>query len=335
LNRLVSNVALFGVSCAIGLVALELGVRWFIPRFDPSGSLEFHMTDDHVPLGTPDFVGRQYKNTGDYDVEVAFNRYGLRDRRDLASSRPGDLFVAGDSFSMGWGVEERERYSNVLDELVGERVYNLSIPTDILGYARLVAYAERHGAPVKRLIVGVCMENDLTDYDALGDVPVRAGEARGIRWFKGWLTSNSGLYLAVTTVVHQHPVLREAAVRSGLIVDNIAGMPRNQFSEAVLTTSVERLRRLAEPYDTTVLVIPSRGLWVGGNAETETRVHDRFVSLLHEAGLDAVDMRPILEATGDPMQFHFPNDPHWNAKGHAKAAEALRAHLAASSASSS
>lgn len=332
MKRLVLNVLLFGVSCVIGLFVLETGVRWFIPQFDPSGSLRFHMTEDHVPLGTPDFVGRQYKNAGDFDVEVAFNRYGLRDRKDLVSSRPDDLFVVGDSYAMGWGVEERERYSDVLDELLRERVYNLAIPSDLLGYARLVGYAEKHGAPVKRLIVGVCMENDLIDYDAL-EVPGRAAEVKGLRWFKNWLTANSGVYHAVATIAHRHPVLREAAIRSGLIVDNIAGMRRNQFSEAVLAMSVERLRRLVERYDTIVLVIPSRGLWVGGNEETETQVHERFVALLHEAGMEVVDMRPIFEATGDPMQFHFANDGHWNAKGHATAAEALRARLTAKAAS--
>ena len=335
MKRLLLNLVLFGVSCVIALVALELGVRGFIPQFDPSGSLEFHIGDDHVPLGTPDQVGRQYKNTGDFDVEVVFNRYGLRDRKDLGLSHPGDLFVVGDSYSMGWGVEERERYSDVLDELVPERVYNLAIPADFLGYARLVGYAEKHGAPVKRLIVGVCMENDLVDYDALGDVPVRGAKPTGLRRIKALMTTNSGLYLALTTVVHQRPVLRETAVRAGLIVDNIAGMRRNQFSEAVLAMSVERLRHLDERYDATVLVIPSRGVWVGGNEETETRVHDRFVASLLEAKMEVVDLRPIFEATGDPMQFHFANDGHWNAKGHAVAAAALHERLTAHSASRS
>ena len=83
---------------------------------------------------------------------------------------------------MGWGVEEGERYSDVLDAKLRESVYNVSIPTDLLGYARLVDYARDHGAPVKRLIVGVCMENDLLDYDALGDVPARGGEVSATRY---------------------------------------------------------------------------------------------------------------------------------------------------------
>jgi hypothetical protein len=229
---------------------------------------------------------------------------------------------------MGWGVEERERYSDLLDEMLGERVYNIAIPTDLLGYARLVGHAEKQGARVRRLIVGVCMENDLLDYDALGELPVRDTEVTGLRWLKGWMTANSGLYLAVTTLVHQQPFLREAAVRRGLIVDNLAGMRRNEFSEAVLAMSVERLRRLVERYEATVLVIPSRGLWVGGREANEARVHDRFLELLREAGMDVVDMRPIFEATGDPMQFYFANDGHWNGRGHARTADALRAHLA-------
>jgi hypothetical protein len=308
-------------------VGLEVGIRVLIPQFDPSGSLEFHYSEDQVPLGPPDTTARQYKNTGDFDVEVAFNGLGLRDRKDLREASARDFFVVGDSYSMGWGVEEEERYSNILDLEVPERVFNLSIPTDFIGYERLVGYALGQGAPVNRLIVGVCMENDLLDYEAMGDVPDRGAELSGVRWLKALLTSGSAIYLAATTHIHQNPGLREWAVERGLIVDNIAGMRRNRFSEVVIAASVARLAKLVAPYDASIIVIPSRGVWVGGNEPVEIEIHEAFVEGLSKAGLDVLDLRPLFEADGEPMAYHFANDGHWNATGHALAGNALARHL--------
>jgi hypothetical protein len=229
---------------------------------------------------------------------------------------------------MGWGVEESERFSDVLDESIAERVFNISIPTDIIGYSSLVRYAESHGVPIRRLVVGVCMENDLLDYDALEGMPTQGRPQVGLGRAKAWLTGNSALYMALTTVIHRQPKLRAWAIRSGLLVDNIAGMRRNRFSEDILRMSADRLVRLVDNHDATVVVIPSRGLWVGGNEQTETRIHEAFVSRLRAVEIDVVDLRSVFEASGNPMQFHFDNDGHWNPRGHRMAATALTAHLA-------
>ncbi len=328
LKRIAVNLSVLLASCLVALVALELGLRWLAPRLDPSGSVAFHVTEDRVPLGEANATLRQFKNTGDYDVEIAFNRHGLRDRKDLAGANESDVFVVGDSYSMGWGVEEGERFSDVLDASLDERVFNISIPADLIGYGALVRYAESRGAPIRRLVVGLCMENDLLDYEALEKTPAHGRPKVGLGRWKAWLTGNSALYTALTTVIHQRPQLRAWAIRSGLLVDNIAGMRRNRFSQEILRMSAERLVRLIEAYDATVVVIPSRGLWVGGNEETEARIHEAFVSRLRAAGVDVLDLRTAFEASGDPLRFHFANDGHWNPQGHRLAASALSAHFA-------
>jgi endonuclease V-like protein UPF0215 family len=71
------------------------------------------------------------------------------------------------------------------------------------------------------------------------------------------------------------------------------------------------------------VIIPARLLWAGENREIELRVHEAFISGLQQAGLRVVDMRPVLEKTGDPLACYFQSDPHWNAKGHALAAQEL------------
>ncbi len=282
---------------------------------------------------------RQFKNTGDYDVEVGFNQYGFRDRKDIAQSTSSDYFVVGDSFSFGWGVKEEERFSNLLQEKLRTKIYNISSTTDFFGYGKLVQYAVSHGAKIRRLVVGVCMENDLQDYELLeaqmnakgnGDDAEKPGIGISLRSVKQYLTMKSAVYTALTFFVHQTALLNQIAIRLGLVVENVAGMAKNTYSEAILASSVRKLIEVTRPFDTTILIIPSRGLWIGSNIQTEATVHDKFVADLKKAGLRVVDLRPVFERTGTPLQFHFKNDGHWNRQGHAKAAEALAAVLTTS-----
>jgi len=104
-------------------------------------------------------------------------------------------------------------------------------------------------------------------------------------------------------------------------VDQLTG--QNIFSEEILASSRDQVLTLAAGRRAVVLLIPSRGLWSGGNMEIEKRVHERFAALLGEAGLTVVDMRPHFELSGTPLNYYFTTDPHWNATGHAAAAAAL------------
>ena len=53
---------------------------------------------------------------------------------------------------------------------------------------------------------------------------------------------------------------------------------------------------------------------------------ERLLSLAdaaREAGLNVLDVRPMMEASGDPLGCYFKTDPHWNARGHAIAGREL------------
>jgi hypothetical protein len=102
---------------------------------------------------------------------------------------------------------------------------------------------------------------------------------------------------------------------------------KNTYSSKVLTSTRDELSKLATNYHSLVLIIPSRGLWHGQNIPKEETIHDEFVGLLRDAGLKVVDMRPVFQKTGQPLQFYFSNDPHWNAAGHKAAAEELTRYL--------
>ena len=331
---IVGKVTLLCVSTVLCLLLLEFVVRALFPFFNPKAQIPFYATDENFFLGPISRTVRQSTPKGDYDVLVSFNQFGFRDTKDLRRSAPEDIFVVGDSFSLGWGVEERERYSNLLEEKLRRRVFNISISEDLRGYARLVHYSERCGATIRNLIIGVCMENDLRDYsDGKTSVELfRDQKHPGISSALGervraWCWSHSALYIGASYTLQRNATIRGWMEHVGLArnIDQLTA--RAIPSEQVLASSRDELVQLAKGYRALIVIIPSRALWSGDNREREREVHDRFVQLLRQDGLDIVDLRPVFEQNPNPLDFYFKTDPHWNPTGHARAAKEIAEHI--------
>ncbi|KAA0255855.1 MAG: hypothetical protein EDX89_03840 [Acidobacteria bacterium] len=241
----------------------------------------------------------------------------------MASAREADVVVVGDSFAFGWGVEEAERFGNRLEALTGRRVFNLAVPTDLGGAARLLDWARGLGARPGRVVLAVCMENDVRLYRERSpdeEAPTRRSRLRAavIR-----LWQRMALRSLVTTAVHSSPRLEKLAARAGLVRENVEGIGRDSCEPELLESSAARVRLIARAFPTIVLLVPSRGLWAGPTREEARCVHDRFLAALRQEGLDVVDPRLAFEATGNPLGLHFVKDPHWTPRGHDLAARLL------------
>lgn len=327
IRRVLQTLALVLAGGTLALLAFELAVRVFLPAFDPSGQFRFsYDAGGGLMLGQPGTAARQRKNTGDYDVAVRINARGLRDDKDVAQATAADIAVVGDSFAWGWGVEASERFSDQLQSLSGRRVFNVSTPTDLAGDGALLAYARRLGGRFGTVVLAICMENDLREYGSTGGDDADSGMSG--ESLRDWLERNSAGYLFFTTAVHQTAWLKATAVWLGLITPNLEGIARNGYSEAAIDSSAAKVAELARKDRLIALIIPSRALWVGDNRAVEDRVHKGFVAALARLGVDVIDLRPLFEASGRPLAFHFANDGHWNARGHRLAAEAIARRLA-------
>ncbi len=85
-----TRIALLATSSIASIVLLEVLIRILMPVYHPSGHVAFTMQDFGAPLAEPNFVGRQWKNTGDYDVEIKINGLGFRDARDVRNANKTD-----------------------------------------------------------------------------------------------------------------------------------------------------------------------------------------------------------------------------------------------------
>jgi len=323
--RLGRNVALTVLSCMIALVILEVGSRLLMPQHDPSGRLLFYSDSEaDFARGKKKSVIRHKNPTGDFDVEVAFNENGFRDRKEL-SSADSDLILVGDSFGMGWGVEEHERFSNIAEERINRDIFNVSMPTDIAGYQKLLSFAQKRGS-FDKLIVSVCMENDLANYNT-GEQSFSNSRTL-LTPIKSFLVKRSTFYNALAAGVRDSEVLHDLGVKLHLIDSSLDELNQNQYSAEVIDSSRTELTELIveggfRNEDTFVLIIPSRALWIGDHKDTEAKVHAEFVSKISSIGFHVLDMRPVLDREKKPMDYFFDNDGHWNARGHELAATEL------------
>ena len=342
-SSLIKNGLLLLSTLLVCLGLMELGVRLLFPEFRPPEEHPFFVsTVAGVTLGP---AGRRFDFiTSDFRTVVEFNKYGFRDRRDLTRADPGDLFVVGDSFSVGHGISEVHRYSDVLESLIGTRVYNVSIPSEIQHYWRLVRYAELVGAPIRRLIVGVCMENDILRYElpvesnlawsadaeaVMAEIADAEPPALDLTTLLGWklfVAKQTAFYGVFVAAVKNQRWLTEKLVGFGLIGNFDFSVDGDEFAVA---SSLAMIQPFIERYETTILIIPSRALWIGPMKRRmmASKTHESFIRGLEALGAEVVDPRPSMEAEGNPLGYHFVHDGHWNEQGHRLAAQLLARHL--------
>ncbi len=335
------RLTLLFVTSGICLVFLEVAVRRLFPYFDPHARLVMGLVTNGVPLGPPLKTTRLAQPSGEYDTVLHWNEDGFRDTKTLNEATSSDWIALGDSFTMGWGVAANERYSNLFEEKLRRnsqptRVFNVAVPENIIGYGRMLKYAECRGAKVNHLIVGICMENDLRDYsDGKSSLEVVPGDSGAQdakpRVIRNWFKQNTALYLAISFNLKRFPLVARQLERFGLARGVDAINAPAVWDETVLKSSRDELLKVVARRDVMILIIPSRRLWHGDNMATERKVHEGFVRLLRESNLRVVDMVPAMEKTGNPLAYYFRTDPHWNKRGHVLAAELLAAQVASPS----
>jgi hypothetical protein len=337
LRRIVLKLAIVAVTSVVCLLLAEFATRILFPQFNPSAQLAFQVMPGNFALGPPLRTERDMTPKGDFNVEVKFNQYGFRDVKDFHDATSNDWFAVGDSFTLGFGVDEDKRFSNLLEQKIQaagghERIYSIAIPGNFLDYQRLVKYAESRGAKVNHLIVGVCMDNDLENYTTGKSdwelLPQWNANGSLMSRIRKWLKARSALYITTSFVLESSPASRHLMEKIGLANDLVAldVGHKSSLDEIILKTSRDELVKLVAGRDAIILLIPSRRLWLGGDEKTESQIHTTFAQMCRDAGLNVVDLKPVFEQDPNPLSFYFTHDPHWSPRGHeVAAAELLKA----------
>jgi hypothetical protein len=243
--------------------------------------------------------------TSEFEVDVRINAQGFRgeDWREKQAGRPR-ILVLGDSYAWGWGVEENERFSDVLARRAqGWEVLNAAVS----GYGtdqQLLLLEDLAPKVRPDLVICVFCRNDLFENES----PVVYGkhkpyfevvgaelELRGVPVTEPWLERGSYFYRAVSKGRWQREFDRA---------------PRDPDREWLLQCDLYRaIKRVLGPVP---LVLVSG----------EERLV-RFAA--EEEGIHHLDLRSVLSSAVGPTLL--PLDGHWTPLAHAEIAAALEPML--------
>jgi len=162
----------------------------------------------------------------------------------------------------------------------------------------VINYVRENRINIRRVILGICMENDLKNYDVTGKPtqPRNPSSKTFRRKIQNWIRQHSAIYLALSYNQGRCKFLQRLLEAWGF-TRSIDQLTHKNSSDREIVASSARsvISCLEDMANAVVLIIPSRALWHGNNQDTELQVHSEFVNILVANQVRLIDMKPIFE----------------------------------------
>ncbi len=241
----VARLGLLGLGLLLGLLLCELGIRAIAPQW--SDQWKMWRLDPVYARGLRPGVRDAvvHGHSGEFAFRFSTNQSGLRMDHELppapSPGRPRVLFV-GDSFTFGYGVEQGQSFPNRLEDALrglGKRIESVNagfasgftLDTEYL-FTREVASSWKPD----RVVVGVCLSNDLSDLD-LTRWRVSDGElvalAKRDDWLPHWLRKSALVNLLVKGVAPEIRRLSGSAGTSTEVLESPCRLAAEKLHERV------------------------------------------------------------------------------------------------------
>ncbi|MEO8225751.1 MAG: SGNH/GDSL hydrolase family protein [Gammaproteobacteria bacterium] len=332
-RRWIAALASLLVGLVLAALAAEALARLF---FDEAVQPRFVVDSGYGVRWTQVNVETRHYVPGDYDVRVTTNSAGMRGRREYTvEPAPGTwrVLVLGDSFAFGYGVEDDDVVSAVLEDLLNDRrpatgryeVINLAVSG--FGQAEeLVTYEARGRAYRPGVVAILYFENDIGN-NAVAELYTETPDGGVTRTDKSYLPGaklQERLYaIAPIRWLFEHSqawnLIRN---RLSVLVQNslLRKQGLQKFDDAT-TPALGLTRSLLRQMATEIRADGARVIFV--IVPNPAEMHSNFPLTADEVtalGATLVDGREFLT----PADY-YPRDGHWRASGHRKAAEKLLA----------
>jgi len=310
----------------------------------------FHVNDPVLGYrGRPNAHAR-FAVPGQFDVLVRHDARGFRLQEHAKAPAPCErnVYVYGDSFTWGWGVDQGEGFTDLMNRDMPAAVCVHNRGMNASGTAMQLTVFETEDAQNAyegdTVVVMFCFNDFKDNYDQETEPSVIIDDGQAMRIppreafqspIRGFLKRNSYLYsMGSTTVANlrermkdpnraraKRPVLAADAPEV-MVTDYLLGefkracdMKGVQFTVALVPNSVE----YGEPD-------------YGIDAEAAASYRAHLTRILAAHGIPFVDLLPTFQAekaAHPDALLAIPGDGHWNKNGHALVAQALGAYLGA------
>ena len=259
MKRLLKKISVVLLATVVGLVAAELALRLFSPRYYPINPAAYEYDPQ---LGFRLRPGAHLFRTTDHQQETVANSLGTANFQEGFDGYGSLVFAVGDSYTEGSGVPADASYPAQLDLMLNrdeqgfyvKRVGVVNLGVAGFGgeqsLANLERFAERLGPPAFILYLG--FDNDFED-----DLAFRSGERHGAIvagspvW--GRLGGPLRLFFEHTHLGRLALAAYRQRVKGRLVAEATAGRQRAPVAE--LESSVfERLKAYAEARGSVLVV---------------------------------------------------------------------------------
>ena len=279
--------------------------------------------------------------TPQFRTMVRINENGLRDRPH-SYERQDDIeriLVLGDSFAWGYGVEESERFSQLLEGSLGVEVINAGVS----GYStdqELLWYKNEGIKYETDLVILVLAGNDVGDNDRQlvntiyykpkfvieeGQLiptgyPVPKTSPQGRVVYS--LSQRSSLaYFLVQRYFDLLSLYRKIRVNSDQESSPVSGISAKSEPFKLTIALIDEMRDIAESRKAKFMIVTTDRWWNSPSRET----YEDFINALRTEGFLVLDVESMPGFSSEEMLI--PNDGHWNQSGHEFVAEKIKAHI--------
>ena len=258
----------------------------------------------------------EFRNTG-FRTTVTVNSAGLRD--DEASLSAPQIVVTGDSFAMGWGVEDDQAFPSLIESRTGVRTLNAAVSS--YGTAREIGMLSRLDlSAMEVLVVQFCASND--DYE--NHAYLENGRTLKAGSEQDYLAEAAGertaSYYPFKHFANFVEILGEKVGEDGPEPGNIDASGENEVDRFLDILADAQLGP-----NRPVLILMEQSLYgLGRDFTRKLEASGKMAALEKKfSEIVVVDTQTLL----DRQDFLFP-DGHTNAGGHSKIADAVIDSLA-------
>jgi lysophospholipase L1-like esterase len=276
--------------------------------------------------------------TPQFRTFVRINENGLRDRRH-SYERQNDIeriLVLGDSFAWGYGVEESERFSQLLEKSLDVEVINAGVS----GYStdqELLWYKNEGIKYDPDLVILEFAGNDIGDNDQQlvstiyykpkfvleeGQLvptgyPVPKTGPRGRLIYS--LSQHSALaYFLVQRYFELLSIYSRLKVNSAHVNSPVSGINAESEPFGLTMALIDEMRTIAEASNAKFMIVATDRWWNQPAGET----YQDFITTVQSEGFLVLDVESM--PGFDPEEMLIPDDGHWNQSGHEFVAQKIQ-----------